>query len=278
MKSSLAFIILLLLGVSCNQEEIQSYNDLTADERTAIQNASHDKCVREVAVNYNQFKTNSNAIFTSSSYNREDGFEFVLKNGTTTERTVKIQVWKQTPTEIFFYISDDKASGDYFLRWQKTDNETMITDLQSVHCLRPEIYTSSLGSSALTMKDEYTLQKAPDHENYVDTYTMAFNQPAFFANYKISRTKKLVNDSDVVQTTTNYTSTLTAKTYDYGTNDNAEDNTQYNQLFCTVTRTGAGYRFANQRGVEGFLINLADTTPGTGTCQTSKPAAWDMSI
>lgn len=272
MKIVLGLTILLLVA-SCTQEEVPSYDDLTADEQTAIQNASHDKCVAEVAAIYNQFITSSNGIYTSSAYNREDGFEFLLKNGTATEQTIQIKVWKQTPTEIFFYISDDKASGDYFLRWQKTDNEQMINDLKDAHCLRPVIYTSTISSSTLTMKYEYTLAKAPDHEDYVDTYTMPFSQPAFFANYKIGRTRKLLNDSDVVQTTTTYTSTLTAKTYDFGTNDNAEDNSQYNQLFCTIARGGSGYRFAAERNVVGFKINLSGAE-----CVTTKPAAWDMSI
>jgi hypothetical protein len=278
LKKAFALSLILLSMISCKEEEIQSFNDLDAAEQAAIQSMGQTQCHSKVASTYNQFKTSSNAIFTSGSYNREDGFEYVLKSGTTTERTIQIKVWKQTASEIFFYISDDKASGDYFLRWQKTDNEQMITDLKDAQCLRPAIYTSTLSGSSLTMKYEYTLSKAPDHEDYVDTYTMPFSQPAFFANYKIGRVKKLVNDSDVVQTTTTYTSTLTAKTYDFGNNDNPEDNTQYNQLFCVVTRGGSGYRFANQRGVEGFLINLSDTTPVTGTCQTSKPAAWDMSI
>lgn len=273
MKKLLVLSALLVLGLSCKQEEIQSYDDLTPGEQAAINAAGRLQCLSRVAANYNEFKSNSNAVFTNSAFNREDGFEFLFKNGTTTERTVQIKVWKQTPTEIFFYISDDKAAGDYFLRWQKTDNEQMIDDLKDAHCTRPEIYTSSINSSLLSMKYEYTLQKAPDYEEYIDTYSMALSQPAFFANYKIGRTKKLFNDEDELQTTTTYTSTLTAKSYDFGTNDNPEDNSQYNQLFCTIPRGGSGYRFANERNVEGFKINLSGAE-----CVNTKPAAWDMSI
>lgn len=273
MKTIFFLIILLLLGISCKQEEIQSYADLDPDEQAAINAAGTIQCLNRVASNYNQFKASSNEVFSSSSFNREDGFEFILKNGTTAERTVQIKIWKQTPTELFFYISDDKASGDYFLRWQKADNEQVIDDLKAAHCTRPEIYTSSIASSSLTMKYEYTLPKAPDHEDYVDTYTMAFSQPAFFANYKIGRTKKLVNSDDEVQSTTTYTSTLTAKTYDFENYDNAEDSGRYNQLFCTIPRGASGYRFANERNVEGFKFSLSGAE-----CVTTKPAAWDLTI
>lgn len=273
MKKFLVLSTLILLGLSCKQEEIASYDDLTDGEQAEIDRMGQEQCKTRVKANYDQFKSSSNAVFSSSSYNREDGFEYVLKNGTTAERTIQIKVWKQTATEIFFYISDDKASGDYFLRWQKTDNEQMIDDLKEAHCTRPAIYTSTVNSSTLTMKYEYTLQKAPDYEEYIDTYTMPFSQPAFFANYKIGRTKKLFNDDDVLQTTTTYTSTLTAKAFDFGTSDNPEDNSQYNQLFCTIPRGGSGYRFANERNVEGFKINLSGAE-----CVTTKPAAWDMSI
>lgn len=250
------------------------YDRLDAQGQADIQARGTQLCLDANTVIYNRFKTSSNGVFGSSSWTRGNGFEFLFKNGTTVERTVQITVWKQTATELFFYITDDQAPGDYFLRIQKTDNEAMIDDLLAVHCLRPALYVSSAGANGpVTMANEYKLPRAPNTEVYKDTYTLTFDVPAFFANYRINRTKRVEDiDLNQVGSTITYTSTLTGKDVVFASDD-ATDSARYNQKFCTINR-GAAYRFARERNVEGFKIDYSNLTD----CPTTKPVAWNLTI
>lgn len=273
MKSKFIFLS-LLIAVSCKTEEVQKFNELTGPEQDAIRTRGTSLCLTANNAIYARFKTRSNGMFGSSSFNRGDGYEFLFKNGGTTERTVEVKVWKQTATEVFFYVTDDKAAGDYFLRIQKTDNETMVDDLLVAHCSRPVIYTSSTGDNGpLTMVNEYEITRAPNDEIFKDTYTMSFDLPAFFANYQIGRTKRVEDaDNNQVGSSVTYTSTLTAKAYTFAS-DNALDSAEYNQKFCVFNR-GTAYRFARERNVEGFKLDYSNLTD----CPTTKPAAWNLTI
>lgn len=274
MKSKVILLSLLTIAVACKSEEIQKFDELTDAEQAAIRTRGTALCLSANTAIYNRFKTRSASMFTSGIFNRGDGFEFLFKNGATTERTVEIKVWKQTATEIFFYITDDQAPGDYFLRVQNTDNDQMIDDLLTVHCTRPIIYTSSTGDNGpLTMTNDYEIPRAPNSEIFKDTYTMPFDYPAFFANYRIGRTKRVEDaDDNQVGSTVTYTSTLTQKAYTFAS-DNAEDSAEYNQKFCVFNR-GTGYRFARERNVEGFKIDYSNLTD----CPITKPVAWDLTI
>jgi len=274
LKSMFFRITLLALALSCKSEEVQKFDELTPDEQAAIRTRGTALCLAANTPIYARFKTNSNGMFVSSTFQRGDGFEFLFKNGATTERTVEIKVWKQTATEVFFYITDDQAAGDYFLRIQKTDNETMIDDLLAAHCTRPTLYTSTTGDNGpLTMVNDYEIPRAPNNEIFKDTYTMSFDFPAFFANYRIGRTKRVEDaDENQVGSTVTYTSTLTAKAYTF-TSDNAEDSAEYNQKFCVINR-GSAYRFARERNVEGFKIDFSNLTD----CPTTKPVTWNLTI
>jgi hypothetical protein len=277
LKKSLLLIPIFALAVSCNQEEIQSYDKLTPSEQAAIRAMGQTQCLAKVQANYNAFKDTSDAIFASSSYERGDGYYFEFKTGTSVEKSVHIKVWKQTSTEIYFYITDSRAGGDYFLRYERTVNDQIITDLQTAHCLRPEIYSSNISSSTLTMSfADYRIAEAPNYGVYTDTYTMPFTSPAFFANYNVTRTKKVVDSSDViVEAAKTYTSAaLVSKPVTY-TSSNATDSTLYNQKFCVIHQGTDGYRFAQLRNVEGFEIQLSNTVEcAIGTV----PAGWNLTI
>jgi hypothetical protein len=264
LKKLLALIFLLNFSFACKEEEIPYYDKLTADEQRAIREMGKTQCLAKVTPSYDKFKKTSAGVFASKAYNRGNGFEFQFKNGSTVERTVGLMIWKRTASEIYFYVTDTRLA-DYFLKFSKADNDQMIDDLKEVHCLRPEIYVSSI-SSSLTMTDNYILPKGTDKEEYDDKFTMGFNSLAFFANYNINRTKKVfdVDDRQVGNTVT-YTSTFVSKAYTF-----ASDNYQapeFTQNFCDVTRPATGYRFANERNVEGFKIS---------NCSATLPAGWNL--
>ncbi len=275
MKQFWVLFFILIVSLSCKQEEIQAFNELTEQEQDVIRSRGTAQCNANYSVVFNRWKTMSADVFTNSSYQRGRGFNFVFKKADASIRTVDIQVWKQDSDEIYFYVIDSVASDNYFLRIKKTDNELMIDDLLEAFCSRPILYTSSTGDSGpLTMLNEYTLTRSPNYEEIDDTYSMPFTSLAYFANFRLRRVLKTIRTTDnVLLTTDTYTSTLTNKDLTFASND-WSNATYFSQRFCVIKRD-TKYRFGRERNVEGFKIDLTDTA---GTCPTAKPGDWDLTI
>lgn len=269
MKNLLLLLPVLFLLTSC-EEEVESYDDLTADEQLAIQNMGRDQCLAKSEETFNKFKNDSAQVFTSAAYNRGQGFKFQLKNGTAEFKTINFSVWKQTANEIYFLVNDSILGGNYFLRITKLDNEAMINDLKAVYCARPQIYTSSATSSSLTMS---YLNEFPEDTNTTqndDRYLMYFNELAQFATYRVTRTKKVLDkDRNQVGNTETFTSSLSDqdKTFDYNTPNS------YATKYCVLYQNGT-YKFISTRNYLGFY----DPTDTSNVCFSSIPPGWDLSI
>lgn len=268
MKNIIILGFIFLIAVSCKEEEIQKFNDLDSARQDAIRSRGTTICLNEKTAVFARFKERSNAVFTSSAYERGDGFEFILNNGTSNVNKIEIKIWKQTATAIYFYISDDRSNGDYFLRIRKTDNEEMIDDLLSLYCKRPQIYTSSVGENGpLKMVYDHTLSRSSNFDVHKDSFTMPFSSLVFFANYQVSRTIKVEDVNRNMVSTTNYTSTLNSKAYTF-VSDNPE---LFEKKYCNLTRGSSGYRFASIRNVIGFNVDLT-------TCTDVLPGDWNITI
>lgn len=275
MKTILALGFLLLF-ISCKQEEIQSFEDLTQIEQDAIRNASRDKCLSLVAANYTKFKNDSNKVFDSTSYDRERGFYHEYKLGSEVKRKMDIRIWKRDADadEIYFYITETQlASESYFLRITKAQNEEMIDDLKADHCVRSpaRVYDSTISSASLSVKYEYDKSNAPNTDEYIDTYSLPFSSLAMFANFRLTRkitTKD--SDDDVVGSPANYSSTLVAKNYDFEGYTDPTNAARYTQKFCDFQyETGTQYRFSQETTNIGFKW----------TCTTGAvPVGWDLTL
>lgn len=262
----------LLIAFSCKQEEIKKFDELTQEEQDAIRNASRLKCLSEYTTVYNRFKNQSLVVFDSNSYEREDGFYHELK-GPSSTRKVDIRVWKQdrTANEIYFYITENlEGSTNYFLRITQAQNEAMIDQLLIDHCAKT--YTTTSGSSGpLNVLFEHEKDNAPNKDYYDDQYTLPFSQLAYFARFNKKRTVETKNEDNVrVGDLVTYTSTLTNKSYDFGSNNNATDSTKYTQNFCeiVVEPTPNVYRFSTDTSVQGWRLN----------CSGTVPVGWDLTI
>ena len=264
--------LLVLTLYSCKEEEVMRFDKLSAADQEIIRSRGTALCRSEKEAVFNRFKNSSNQVFTSNAYERGDGFEFVLKEGTTTIRTVGIKVWKRTSTVIYFYITDDRL-GNYFLRIQKADNEEMIDDLLGAYCLRPEIYTSTVANNGpLTMRYEYSLPLEPGSAVYEDTFSLSFEYLAFFAGYQIEQRtiQKKDTEGDDDGSLVEQTSSLEPKTVVF----NSDNYSGYTQKFCKVYRVNNAYRFSGEPNALGFKVDLNSTTD----CPTTLPAGWDLSI
>lgn len=264
MKFLLVLIPILFLS-ACTEREIEAYDDLDQAEQDEIRNRGRQQCLEKLTPTYEKFKVDSAQVFSSTGYDRGKGFLYEFAGGSV-KKTLDVKIWKRTPLAIYFYISSENED-DYFLKLSRVENELIIDALLDAHCLRPEIYTSTINSSNLTMKNEYVLPKAPNREKFIDTYSMPFNSLAAFANFRISRTRATfdVNDTQI-DTTTQYTSTRTSKEYTFNSTD--PFSSEYNQKFCIIDDSN-NYRFPKERGVEGFKYNCTNT---------ADPVIWDLAI
>lgn len=267
---SLSLLIISFLLAACNQQEIPSYNDLTPAEQAAIESARKDKCLRDYASVYANFKEDTALLFDSDKWVRGKGFYHEYK-GKDFTRKVDIRIWKQdrNTDDIYFYITDTlSGSSSYFLKMSRSQNEAILDDVYADHCDR--VYTVT-GTTGLTAKYEYTVTNAPNTDTYTDTYTLSPAYPIFFANFNLARKKVTKNSSGTVTSTLNDTSTLTAKTFDFGSYTTATDAAQYTQKFCLIDEETAGvYRFMKAQSTNGFRLQTV--------CASTPPVDWDLSI
>lgn len=280
MKTALVTILGLVALVSCQTEEGR-YDKLTAAQQEIIRNRGTQLCLNEYTSVFDRWKTSSNGIYSSSNFERGDGYYYVQKKDSADERLIDIQVWKQTATEIYFYIKDSRAGSNYFLRLTKTVNDAMIADMLEAHCARgtSRLYVRSTvannGPASFTYEHEFPGD--PTDEVYTDVYSMSFSYPAYFAGFQIQRTAKQLDDDDrQVGNSVNYTSSLTFKGVTFSSNNYAD----YTQKFCipVVDSTTLNYQFTNRRSQEGFYINLDDTAQCLTTYAAAQAAGWDLSI
>ena len=278
------FLLLAFTFVSCNEKVIESYDDLTPDEQEEIRNYSYLRCKSQYQSIYDRFKNTSNEVFDSSSFDRENGFYFEYKQGTASDvkKKMDIRIWKRDGTldEIYFYITDVVlGSESYFLRLTRSENEEMIDDLLEDHCLRPLIYTSSSADyGPLSISYSYDKINAPNTDSYVDVYSLPFSNPAFFANFRISR-KVTTTDSngDAVGTAVSYSSTLISKTYSFDSYTDPSDSSRYTQKFCNPATESAVvngatvnvFRFSQDTSFFGFKIDCVEGTA---------PVGWNLTL
>lgn len=260
------FLLLpILFFNACTEREIESYDDLDQAEQDEIRNRGRQQCLEKLTPIYQTFKNESAQVFSSTGYDRGKGFYYEFSGGSV-KKALDVKIWKRTPLAIYFYISSE-SEDDYFLKLSRVENELIIDALLDIHCLRPEIYTSTIASSTLSMKNEYVLPKAPNREKFVDTYNMPFNSLAAFANFRITRTKATFDNEDTqIDTTIQYNSTRTSKEYTFNSTD--PFSSEYNQKFCLVDDSN-DYRFSRERGVEGLKYICSST---------ADPVVWDLQI
>ncbi len=279
MKKIFFFIVMSFL-LSCVQEEVESFNDLSPSEQEAIRQNSYLKCIAQFQTIYNRFKNNSNQVFDSTSYDREDGFYFEYKLATEVKKKLDIRVWKRDANagDLYFYITDTQiGSENYFLRVTRSQNETMIDDLLEDHCRKPSVYTSSSGDSGpLSIKFEFERSNAPNIDAYTDTFSLPFSSLAVFANFTIVRKITTKNSNgETVGSAQNFSSSLVSKSYNFEGYTDPTDGSRYTQKFCDVVTetvvingvTKNAYRFSQVPSNLGYRFSCTEG---------AVPAGWNL--
>ena len=217
MIRSFFLVTILLLSASCVQEEIASYDRLTPDEQTAIQNRSQEICLSDSATHFSDFTTGSDDNFYGSSayavgttFNHS--FSEVTGTTTTARYTHKITVWKVTTTDVYLLIDIDDTTDEYqFLKIPKTTNDAMITDLKTKLCDRSATRDTTL---TITISSK-TYKKVTTGTTKEVTATFTYSQSlvAFLSRYVETRKEQpLDTNGNATGTVTTYTGTLSSAT------------------------------------------------------------------
>jgi hypothetical protein len=188
-----------VLSVSCNQEEIASFNDLTPAEQAAIQSAAKDRCLINSSSDFTTFKTNSNSEMAALA--RAQYWKVVYTNGTATS-TDYIYVWRVTASAVYFlYAQTYQSNTTYnFIKMTQAFNGEMIDDLRVQKCDKTAAVTQS--SSTITVKfTDVPFPDGTDNYKITTTYTANSTYPAFFGAIQRAIAKKKLNTSGTVAST-----------------------------------------------------------------------------
>jgi hypothetical protein len=271
---------LTVLTLGCNESR-NVWNELSQAEKDELQRRYAEKCNTDKAPTFATWKRESNLAFTSGDYARNKMLKAEFK-ATGTTYTSKLQVWRQTPNDLYFLVfNEDSGTSLYFLRINRAQNEAIINDLQQDHCKQYYDPTNvgSSGPFSATLKFERPAAGGKKTE-YTDAYSMSFSFPAYFLSYHLSRTEKLLRTDGTTESTKSWTSArLTWVTdADAGTLD-PNPGTYAGANFCTVAQTlpsedpqvdPARYtlrKIVLDRDTDsrGFRLNCQATLPGDWT-------------
>ena len=209
MNKIIPFLFILLL-TACN-EEVPSWDDLSAAEQAALRNRQQTECLADTASHFTGFTTTSDDNFYgTSAYAEGTTFNHTFSEGSTSRYTHKITIWKVTTTDIYLLIDIDDTTDEYrFLKIPKTTNDAMITDLQTKYCDR-----STSSDSTLTISTSAkTYKKITTGTTKEITYTFTYSTSllAYLSKYKETRKEQpLDSNGDATGTATNYTGTLSS--------------------------------------------------------------------
>ena len=230
MINFLSLFILLVLSVSCNQEEIASFDDLTLAEQAAIQSAAKDRCLINSSSDFTTFKTNSNAEMAALA--RAQYWKIVYTNAAATS-TNYLYVWKVSGSTVYFlYQQTVESNTTYrFIKMTQAFNGEMIDDLRVQKCDKTVAVTQS--SSTITVKfTDVTSTEGTNNYKTTTTYTANSTYPAFFGALQRAIAKKKLNTSGTVASTESISYKITYVGNNATLNDLYTDYTAANRKYC----------------------------------------------
>ncbi len=205
--------LIFLSFLSCNKEE-GIWDKLSLAEQNAIRLRSQNQCLADSANHFDSFMTTSDDLFYgSAAYALGTTYNHTFKDGTVTDYTHKITVWKVTATDVYLLIYIDDSTDIYkFLKIPKATNDSMIASLQSKYCDKTASRDTdfSLSTSAKTYKQFKNISATKDSTH---TFTYSFSLLAYLSIYKESRKDQpLDTNGDATGTVSTMNGTLSAPT------------------------------------------------------------------
>lgn len=262
--------LLLLLTVCACRKEKGVWSELTPEEQAAVRERALNTCLRDSTETYDAFRDASSGVFTSTSWQRNDAWKHELKNGTTVDTTHDIQVWKQTPTELYLVVTRTvgaTAAETYYLRITQAANDDMIEDLQRQVC---NGQVSASGTNPIVVKVDYETTVVGGSRETSDTYSFSGSFFAYAATaWNVTRTVRALDSEGKVTSTTNLTSTFTAVT---NPTPLSTDPATYGNRFCDIVEPAADVSDPAIRYKVPYVV------PEPSGCATTLPGGWDLTI
>lgn len=275
MKNSFWLLFGILIFSSCEKEE-NSYHELNAEQQGNLRRRQAAKCVAENAESFKNLKKDSNSVLFSDStrYGRDTSFRFKYfdtKTPTVFKQEGTLQVWKQNPAYTIFYVRIIEGTN-YFLRVTKIEQDKMVTDLASDFCQATPVFKSKSNreNGPASFAIEYT-EPAENNLTYLfnDAFLINFDEPVFFANYDLTRTRSTRDASQTVTATTTFKTSLEAGGLAAFNSTNHAD---FPGKFCNLI-DGGTFRVAKDDAHLGYAIEAE------ASCDvTAAAAGWDMSL
>lgn len=216
MRSTLSLLILAVL-ISCGESE-NRYGSLSENERRNLQEQGLAKCLENNRQDFNTFKSESAENFTDLE--RGDYYLHEVKNGSTVLRSVKIQVWKVAPPNLYFIYTtttaEDSTPVYQFVKISSGINVEMVDHVATQRCKSGiNDVTASSNSSSITYTKVTTVPIEGEKKTVTTkTNTVSYQFLALFGNYTYTqKVETLTLEDETTDTATVSTSgTLTAQT------------------------------------------------------------------
>jgi hypothetical protein len=237
----LIFLLGLILLLSSCEENIQSYDDLSADEQLYIRTRARVKCMAETEDDIlDIIETSSSALL---AYTRLDTWKLEYSKNNALIETSKIYVWKISGSTVYFLVSYVEAgtTSSKFVKFTNTVNSEMFQDLRTKKCdkdltlsISPSLLTGTILEGPTTIDDN-------SYYKVTNTYSYTNPYPSFFGLINKKRVKKIYNDdTDTVTSTETYNYVITRITDVASLDTDYTDDTLYpNKKYCVVDYTAA---------------------------------------
>lgn len=220
MKSTLAFILLILGSLSCQKTE-NAFDELTAADQAVIRARAEAKCLSSSAANYSAFSTESDLQYDGGSsdvlFRVNKYWKYTLKKNNVVVLTKHIAVWKTTATIVYLLFENVDAAGAttyQFVKVTKTTNDEMISDLKTKKCAG----TLTISDTSSYFTASYNTTNRIDTSTRVYsayTHTGYFNQLALFGRFNFSgRVESIDNNGATIGTADTMVGTTTLQSTD----------------------------------------------------------------
>lgn len=194
----LLLLLILGLGYSCKEEEVASWDDLTAGEQEALRQRARTKCYASSNSDLADIKDKSNLKL--SKYER--GYHWKIEVAGQTD-TDNLYVWKNDGTNIYFLYQT--ANKVQFIKMTQAFNSEIFDHLRLLKCEKadPNLVVS-LNSSSFSIKRLDIPETCSGERCRVDyTYTGSSTVPAFFFVHQYTKKQEILDDDGDVTSTKN---------------------------------------------------------------------------
>ena len=250
--------LLIIFSIACTKKE-DYWDKLIPSEQAQVRLIARTKCINDIAQAKIDYKAESNKF--SSYYARGYGYEFKFFEGsnTTPVKTKKITFLRVEATQFYAWLVTSVAGEptSQLIRYQTTENEAIIDKLVTDFCDKNLKLSGTSTVVWSSYKEDATSEDtATDDVTIKDTRKYNFKEPAFFADFYLTKDKVVKVKATGATTTTSYTSKFESITPLIPTL--AELNAAEH---CTMTDTIAPYEPTACANNAFTTTNLCDVCP-----------------